>query len=505
MSVFRETCGANKHLLPSWRFVCSVLRKRGFVPIKFSLCLRLTRPGAYPAFAGQGNPIFFPASQLLFFHSKRRASHEETRPICVPAPSDRRRRSRPRAGDHRVPDGHRHRGRNPLPGATVTISSPALQGTRVAVRAQRQLQHPGPAPRRLHGRVRDSRNADQDPEGPPPARPDDSRRRSALALGRQGGRHRQREAETVLETTQIATNFTSEQIARLPVARTIIPTVLLAPGVSNTGVNNQVTISGAPVLRQRFLVNGVVVNENLRGQPHNLFIEDAIQETTILAGGVSAEYGRFTGGVVSTLTKSGGNKFSGSFRDSFTNPDWTEKTPWPDRSRPRRQHGPGLRGDPRRPDTARTTSGSSARGGWPSGPPAFHRVTNLPYTNGFDETRWEGKLTAQIASGHNFVASYLDITNDETNNAFGERPRLREPGPDPFAPQHPPRVQLQRRDHEEPARRGAVREEGVHLREQRRTLHRPHQRDAARGHERPPLPRPTFCGVCSFEERDNDS
>jgi hypothetical protein len=83
-------------------------------------------------------------------------------------------------------------------------------------------------------------------------------------------------------------------MARLPVARTIVSTVLLAPGVSNTGVNNQVTISGAPSHDNTFLVNGVVVNENLRGQPHNLFIEDAIQETTVLAGGVSAEYGRFT-------------------------------------------------------------------------------------------------------------------------------------------------------------------------------------------------------------------
>jgi len=37
--------------------------------------------------------------------------------------------------------------------------------------------------------------------------------------------------------------------------------------------------------------NGVVVNENLRGQPHDLFIEDAIQETTVMTAGVSAEYG----------------------------------------------------------------------------------------------------------------------------------------------------------------------------------------------------------------------
>ena len=47
-----------------------------------------------------------------------------------------------------------------------------------------------------------------------------------------------------------------------------------------------------------FMVNGVTVNENLRGQPYDLYIEDAIQETTIATAGISAEYGRFSGGVV---------------------------------------------------------------------------------------------------------------------------------------------------------------------------------------------------------------
>jgi hypothetical protein len=70
------------------------------------------------------------------------------------------------------------------------------------------------------------------------------------------------------------------------------------------------------------------VNENLRGQPHDLFIEDAIQETTVLTGAISAEYGRFTGGVVTAVSKSGGNEFSGTFRDSLNQaPKWTALSP----------------------------------------------------------------------------------------------------------------------------------------------------------------------------------
>ena len=40
-------------------------------------------------------------------------------------------------------------------------------------------------------------------------------------------------------------------------------------------------MAGALSFETQYLVNGVVINENLRGQALNLFIEDAIQETKI--------------------------------------------------------------------------------------------------------------------------------------------------------------------------------------------------------------------------------
>jgi hypothetical protein len=57
-------------------------------------------------------------------------------------------------------------------------------------------------------------------------------------------------------------------------------------------------------------------------------VEDAIQETSVLTSGISAEYGRFSGGVVNAITKSGGNTFSGSGRVNFVNPSWTTQTPF---------------------------------------------------------------------------------------------------------------------------------------------------------------------------------
>src|SRR5262245_63066410 len=77
------------------------------------------------------------------------------------------------------------------------------------------------------------------------------------------------------------------------------------------------------------MINGVDINDNLFGTANNLFIEDAIQETNILTGAISAEYGRFSGGVINMITKSGGNAFSGSFRENLqNNGKWLDETPF---------------------------------------------------------------------------------------------------------------------------------------------------------------------------------
>ena len=55
------------------------------------------------------------------------------------------------------------------------------------------------------------------------------------------------------------------------------------------------------------------VSDNIFGTEINLFIEDTIEEAHVLTSGISAEYGRFSGGVVNVITKSGSNTFSGAF------------------------------------------------------------------------------------------------------------------------------------------------------------------------------------------------
>jgi hypothetical protein len=131
-----------------------------------------------------------------------------------------------------------------------------------------------------------------------------------------------------LSTPTLSQVYSKAELEALPVGRAPNQIADLSPGLtSNTPNGGQVAIAGATSFDNVFMINGVDINDNLFGSAHNLFIEDAIQQTNILTGGISAEYGRFSGGVVNMVTKSGGNTFAGSFRENFSNPKWIEETP----------------------------------------------------------------------------------------------------------------------------------------------------------------------------------
>ncbi|HNX51519.1 MAG TPA: carboxypeptidase-like regulatory domain-containing protein, partial [Thermoanaerobaculaceae bacterium] len=130
--------------------------------------------------------------------------------------------------------------------------------------------------------------------------------------------------ETISTASQLSTTYEKALVDKLPIGRDLTAYMAMTPGVS-AGTNGY-QISGAQSADNLYMVNGVVVHENLRGQSTPLYVEDAIQETTTSTASISAEYGRFSGGVVNTLTKSGGNEFSGSYRMSLDNGTWIEKT-----------------------------------------------------------------------------------------------------------------------------------------------------------------------------------
>ena len=223
--------------------------------------------------------------------------------------------------------------------------------------------------------------------------------------------------ETISSNSQASTTYDSDMMEKLPVPRDIYNAVALAPGVHTTGPSDNITISGAQSYESLFLINGVVVNENLRGQATNLFIEDAIQETTTSTSGVSAEYGRFAGGVVNMITKSGGNEFSGSFRVNLNKETWEGKTPLTnDQSNTlAKTYEATLGGFIWRDkiwffaagrDNKTSTTGQTVG-------------TSIDIPQGIDETRYEGKLTVSPSASHRIVGSYIKRDRSWTNYFFG--------------------------------------------------------------------------------------
>ncbi|MEO8382324.1 MAG: TonB-dependent receptor [Acidobacteriota bacterium] len=313
-----------------------------------------------------------------------------------------------------------HQG-SPLPGVTVTISSPAMQGTKTAISNEAGDYNFAALPPGQY-------TVKAEMEGMQPATSSmrvnlaqTSRVDLELSLSAMSEAITvTAESNAVMETTEVQSNYTAELIANLPIGRTLVATTQLAPGVV-AGVNG-LAISGSNSYDNLWTVNGAVVNENIRGQPHNLFIEDAIQETTIQTGGVSAEYGNFTGGVINAITKSGGNEFSGSFRDSLTNPAWTADSSF---------RNPTTGAPPARPPDQLNETYEATLGGrilrdrlwfFLAGRQAdTANVRNFSnsettFVNTIKDERLEVKLTGAITPNHSIIGSYLEAPVDEANN-----------------------------------------------------------------------------------------
>src|SRR5258708_3767359 len=168
-----------------------------------------------------------------------------------------------------------------------------------------------------------------------------------------------------------------------------------------------------------FMRNGVDINDTLFANPQNLFIEDAIEETQVLTSGISAEYGRFTGGVINAITKSGGNTFSGSFRTNFTNASWSKVTPFEasrNITKPNslQESYEGVLGGPIvRNRLWFFTSGRYA----PLEIPQTVAQSGVQVIQNDKNKRGEVKLTATVAPNHTIQGGYLNNARTVTNTS----------------------------------------------------------------------------------------
>jgi hypothetical protein len=216
---------------------------------------------------------------------------------------------------------------------------------------------------------------------------------------------------TPLAIPTVGQNLRQPEVEALATPRDLAGIGQLAPGVNENAPNlGQIVINGAFAFDNSFLLNGVDVNDNVSGTPQSLFIEDAIQETQTLTSGISAEYGRFTGGVVNAITKNGGNRFSGSLRLNLTNPTWTTETPFEKENAVTHegnlnQAWEGTVGGPILTDRlwffgAGRVANTSISGSLPQ--------TNIPHTEDDRNRRGEIKVTSTMASNHTLQVGYVN-------------------------------------------------------------------------------------------------
>lgn len=230
---------------------------------------------------------------------------------------------------------------------------------------------------------------------------------------------------------QVSSNLTYDEVDLLPIDRDPIEIANFSPGVSDrSAVVGQISISGGIGYDNLIMMDGVDSGMFIFGNSSGptlfptevgLFIEDAIDETQVLTGTISAEYGRFTGGVVNAITKRGGNQFKGTVRWDMSNPAWREESPL--------EEDLGIENESQRNDLFSATLGGYilqdqfwflvAGSETSRSDPSLFPLTNQPQPNDFDNLRYEIKLNGSIGGNHSLEGLTLRNSSDFTASLFG--------------------------------------------------------------------------------------
>jgi hypothetical protein len=146
-----------------------------------------------------------------------------------------------------------------------------------------------------------------------------------------------------LTTNTTGITASADLFTRIPMERTFFAIARLAPGTleDETGT----AFHGSSGLENQYVIDGLNVTGTYNGGRGKDLNFDFVEEVEVKTGGLPAEYGRTTGGILNVLTKSGGNDFHGSIFGFFA--------------------GAGLQSNdrtaPERPADTTTTENTSAR------------------------------------------------------------------------------------------------------------------------------------------------
>jgi len=120
----------------------------------------------------------------------------------------------------------------------------------------------------------------------------------------------------VKDSQTVTTNFKTEFLQKLP-NRGVESALNMTPGVSSLSA-----FGSAESNSNNYLVQGVKVNDPEGGEQGMSLAYDSIEEINVMGVGAPAEYGGFSGAIVNSVMKSGGNDFHGMATFFFRHPSF---------------------------------------------------------------------------------------------------------------------------------------------------------------------------------------
>jgi hypothetical protein len=303
-----------------------------------------------------------------------------------------------------------------LPGVTVTVRSPQLQGTRDTVtntQGEYNLQLLPPGTYTVEFQLEGLKQVVR--EGVQVQLDQTTKVNAAMSVGAITEAITVTASAVVVDPTQttVQQNFNQEHLENAAVGtngRSYQSVVQQAPGVAG-GANPQVL--GANLGQNNFMLDGVNTTDPVTHTFGSNLPFDAIQEISVQTLGKDAEYGRAIGGVINVVTKTGGNEFGGTFDARYTSNDLSESGDHYtagdneyDQLLPSVTFGgPIMRdriwffGSAQRPDTTRINA-PLAGAGFKPGARTFEGIDTL------------GKITATLTEGSTLSLRYTDNRAD---------------------------------------------------------------------------------------------
>ena len=117
-----------------------------------------------------------------------------------------------------------------------------------------------------------------------------------------------------VKSSATETTLSQDLLYSAPITRTAINVLNYAPGI-----NSSSAYGGEGGSANALLIDGVDTRDPSGGTAWTFYNYNIVEEVQFQGLGAPAEYGAFTGAVVNTITKSGGNRFSGLFELLGTN------------------------------------------------------------------------------------------------------------------------------------------------------------------------------------------